>query len=260
MPKFLKSVPGMFPFSLVTYPLMVPVAIAHGVGLFLAVAGELIAIVFENIGPILMSPITVGKWALRNRGSIALFPFAAVKVTVDELGRTKNTKEEGFEGFLPTLSALYFFVLGSVAIVSDAHSHAGSFLASIPITSLPGHLSYAAQSGMLQPAHYVFAVLVFLCASNIFAGLFITGRAYYDYLTGPEKGQSEVPEAKLAAPQGHLTMFSKISDKDKVSEEEGWQLLEEAIQVGKSGKMKLGDMSHLVKMVSDRAPTAAVVR
>lgn len=248
--KFLKAM-ALVLVKAVGYPfVMAPMALLHGVGMFCAGMGELIGEAFKNIVPILASPITVpiavGKWAVRNRGSIALFPFASLKVASNgEMG-----------AILATVAYLYVLVPAAGINVSNIP---WSSLAKTPLVDLPGSLLAMHQMGMIQPMHYVSAALIALLTSNVLVGLYMAGRVYHNWLTSPAEAESEAPEAKVIAPQSHLTMFSKIQEKERVSEEEAWTLLKEAAEVGANGKMKLGDMESIAKMISARAPTPAVV-
>lgn len=254
MLKFLGS-SALFPVKLVVYPLMVPMAILQviGSGAYVALV-QLPMLILWNLGSILKLPITVpiavGKWAIRNRGSIAIFPFASIKVA----------KDEGSDGGVVFGAMVFYLYCLVTAALTTSSSVPWIALAETPLASLPSSVWKLHQMGMIQPLHYVFAASALLLASNVFVGLFMAGGAYYRYLMSPKPSpKEEIPEAKVMAPQSHLTMFSKIQDKDKVSEEEGWTLLGEAVEVGKNGKMKLGDVPHLAKMICDRAPSTAVV-
>ncbi len=252
--KFLKSMALTFPFSLVTCPLGVPVAILHGIGfgawMFLV---ELPLLILGSLGPILMftlkSPFMLARGVAKYRkeivedlGVFALSLIAAPSV----ISRANNTPQGGRRptvGAVAGALAAVYGVFGSAVVATFYYFP----LASENVHSDPYH-NFLRQHPMPFMA---------LGVCQLFSLIYELGKNYWT--SGAKPSQPEIPEAKVVAPQSHLTMFSKIQDKDKISEEEAWTFLREAVDIGKNGKMKLGDVDHLVKMISARAPTPAVV-
>lgn len=174
---------------------------------------------------------------VKNFGTIAMAPFASWSVARIENDKiTPGTNDIGFP----------------YAMASSGH---------ILVLMLTGLIGALASDHVISAntANMVYKGVAVLLTTNALSGLYEGGRAYANWWTGAKPSQPEAAEQKSMSPQSFLTMLDKIQDEDKVSEEKAWTLLDEAVQVGKNGRMKLGDMAHFVKMVSDRAPTPAVV-
>ncbi len=154
---------------------------------------------------------TVGS-VIKHFGSVVMLPFAAFSV----LQRSKSGS--GLEILAGAMGVVNLFIIIFGNVPNIARLFDGPLKDSVAVW-LQSHNT----------------IILTLTATNLCSVLYEGGRAYCDYLFGKESSQSEVPEAKIVAPQSHLTMFSKIYDKDKVSEEEAWTLLVEAVAIGKDG-------------------------
>lgn len=210
---------AMVPAKLFGYPVLSVVAAFHGL--------------FYGLGSLMMGII-------KNFGQVILLLFAPLSVAI----RAKSNSGLEVVGMVMTIVSAFALLFCNVPNISNFFGQ--------PVSD---------SLGMWLLNHN--NIILTLTSMYLLSCLYEGGRVYANWWTGATPSQPEIPEANPpvggVAPQSHLTMFSKIQDKDNVSESEGWQLLKEAVAVGENGKMKLGEMPHLAKMVADRAPTSAVV-
>lgn len=220
MLKFLKAVPMTFPVNLVTYPALAVVAMFHGL--------------FHGLGSVVYGSVA-------NFGLLLLMPFAFPTT----IRRTPpDSKTTVFDACVFVGAGMSFGAAALGVVINLLNFYGGA--------------PNATNAGQWLISHW--QLFVALGATQILSGLYELGRWYANKMGGAKASQSdEAPDAKVIAPQSYGTMISKIMSRDKWSQEEAGTLLVEVGENVKNDRMKLNDAKDALKMISDRAPTAAVV-